>query len=269
MIYLCRIFLSIFLLAVFSSCVNKRNVVTQSDQAQFDFPEALAHGAIEKVVDDIFVVQGTHFFVHDGTRIQTSRTMTIIRENGELSLINSIRLNEHGLNELKKLGRVKNVIRLGAFHGRDDAFYQRHLGAQLWAFSNMEFSHGEVVDHDLNRGVLPFGQAKVIAFTTIRHPEAVLLIEKAGGVLITCDSIKNWQEKDSYFDDDTFASMQSAGAIGEANIDTVWLSAIQPSNTDLASIGELDFSIVITAHGKPLILDAKQKVLSSIKKALR
>ena len=61
--------------------------------------------------------------MHDGIELQHSRNMIIVREEGKLSLINSVRLTDAGLRRLEKLGQIDKVIRIGAFHGRDDAFY--------------------------------------------------------------------------------------------------------------------------------------------------
>ena len=72
--------------------------------------------------------------------------MVIIRNGNELSLINTVRLNEEGLAVLDALGTVKNVIRIGAFHGRDDGFYLERYQAKLWALKGMK-SEG---DHEMD-----------------------------------------------------------------------------------------------------------------------
>lgn len=230
-------------------------------------PKALPHGNILSVADDIFFVMGTNVIVHDGMRIQSSRTMTIIREHGELTLVNSIRLNDAGLKELEKLGHIKNVVRLGAFHGRDDAFYQQAYGAKLWASPLMEFIHSEVLDHDLGNERLPLSQSKIIEFKTTKFKEFLLLLERSGGVLIACDSIKNWQKKDRFFDDTTFEMMKTAGSIGAGKIDATWLQAMSPSKKEIKAIGDLAFTILLSAHGEPFKDQAKKIVDSSVQNA--
>lgn len=222
-----------------------------------EFPIALSHGDIFPVMDDIFAVMGTTEIVHDGVRIQSSRTMTIIREHGELTLVNSIRLNDDGLRKLLELGRIKNVVRLGAFHGRDDAFYQKTFHANLWADPQMTFSRGEVVDRDITVDGAPCEGARFINFTSTRFKESLLLLERSGGVLISCDSIKNWTEKDEFFDDATFAMMEKAGSIGHAKIDSTWLNAMKPSREEIESLSKWSFATLITSHGKPLLANAK------------
>ena len=66
--------------------------------------------------------------------------MTIIRNGSELTLVNTVRLSEEGLNQLDRLGKVTHIVRIGAFHGRDDAFYRDHYPiAQLWTLKGMSY----------------------------------------------------------------------------------------------------------------------------------
>jgi hypothetical protein len=231
------------------------------------FPQALPHGEIFKVVDDVYCVLGTNIIMHGGMQIKASRTMTIIRENNDLTLVNSIRLNHNGLQQLQKLGLVKNVIRLGAFHGRDDAFYQTTYGAKLYAFGQMDFSHGEALDYDLSQGS-PIVPSHIIEFKTTKFKEALLLIKKAGGILISCDSIKNWQDKDQFFSDETFDMLKHAGSIGTAKIDPTWLKAMAPAKDELKTISDLDFSILISAHGPALTDQPKRWLKKEIDRVL-
>lgn len=64
-------------------------------------------------------------------RHQFSRHMTAVRECNALTLINSIRLDDAGLAQLDALGRVAHVVKIGSLHGRDDAFYKAHYGADV------------------------------------------------------------------------------------------------------------------------------------------
>jgi hypothetical protein len=250
------------------ACINKNVPLRLQDGMKSELPKSLPHGNITSVLDDIFVVRGMNVVDHDGVRLQASRTMTIIRQNKELTLINTIRLDEDGLRNLSSLGQVKNIIRLGAFHGRDDAFYQRAFGAKLWAFKEMDFSHGEVVDYELGKDDLPIKDALLFAFKSTRHKEALLLLKRYGGILISCDSIKNWQNKDEFFDDATYKIFTNAGSIGQAKIDKTWLKAMTPTKAELKSIVDLDFTKLISAHGSPVFSDAKKLVASSVEKAL-
>jgi hypothetical protein len=80
----------------------------------------LPHGPIEEVFPDVFLVRGS-FAPSRGIRFD--RNMTIVRKGGELVVLNSVRLSDDGEAQLAKLGKLKHVVRLGAFHGADDGYF--------------------------------------------------------------------------------------------------------------------------------------------------
>ena len=59
--------------------------------------------------------------------------MGIIREDGDVTLINPIRLNEDGEKQLKSLGNVRRVIRLDSFRGVDDPYYVERFQTEFWS----------------------------------------------------------------------------------------------------------------------------------------
>ena len=88
------------------------------------------HGDLEKIGTDAFMVRGS---IKINPLMRISRNMGIIREENELTLINPIRLNKKTEEKLKDMGEVKNIIRLGAFHGVDDPYYVNNFKAQFWS----------------------------------------------------------------------------------------------------------------------------------------
>ncbi len=241
--------------------INKDVAMTTRE----DYSPAWPHGAIKQEFNNIFMVTGTNIIVFEGVRIQDSRNMIIVRQNSELTLINTVRLSDQGLSELERLGTVKHIIRIGAFHGRDDAFYQHRYGAKLWAIPGMELSHGERIDVDLSTTPLPLNKARLMVFQTTQHKEALIVLDsEQGGVLVSCDSIKNWTRKDEFLDAETFELMRKSGSIGQALIDQTWLSAMQPAQEELEKILSLDFKHLLSAHGDALKNDAKSAVRKSI-----
>jgi len=102
----------------------------------------MPHGEIEEVFPDVFFVTGTSRPDFGGDALQFSRNMTIVRDNGDLSLINTVRLDDAGLARLDSLGRVTNVVKIGVFHGIDDAFYLERYDAKQWALPNVEHFAG-------------------------------------------------------------------------------------------------------------------------------
>jgi hypothetical protein len=224
------------------------------------------HGEIRQIFDDIFFVTGTNKTVHDGVELQHSRNMIIVREEGKLSLINSVRLTDAGLIALEKLGHVDKVIRIGAFHGRDDAFYVNKYQASLWALPGMRDQHSCHIDVEFTtQGQQPFPACSLVTFATAKFPEAMIHINKHDGILISCDSIKNWQTADKYFSEETAEAYQKQGFFGQATISKVWQQAMGIKATDFERLKELPFRHLLSAHGEPLLDTAYKAVLDTIK----
>ena len=54
-----------------------------------------------------------------------------------------------------------------------------------------------VEDGSLSEGCqIPFPDVRVVNFSKTLVPEAALLVEREGGLLITCDSVQHWVPKD-------------------------------------------------------------------------
>jgi hypothetical protein len=73
--------------------------------------------------------------------MKISRSMTIVKDNDndELTIFNSMRLGDQGLEALEKLGTIKNVVRLAGFHGRDDGFYRDRYKAKIYAIKGQAY----------------------------------------------------------------------------------------------------------------------------------
>jgi len=87
-------------------------------------------GTLEQVFDDVWWVWGT---VRFAPGIVFPRNMTIVREKGELVLIHTVMMPPDQQAKIEALGPIKHVVRLGAFHGMDDAKYVERYGATMWA----------------------------------------------------------------------------------------------------------------------------------------
>ena len=94
------------------------------------YPPAYPHDPIEEIASDLFMVRGS---VRMNPLMRITRNMAIVRHGGELSLVNPIRLDEATERELRALGDVERIVRLGPLHGLDDRYYVDHFGAELWA----------------------------------------------------------------------------------------------------------------------------------------
>ncbi len=231
-----------------------------------NFPIQLPHGEIQEVLPDVFVVKGLIRIEADQTH-EFSRNMTIIRDNGDLTLVNTIRLDAAGLSSLDRLGTVRHIIKLGSFHGRDDAFYVDRYGAKLWAPAGMEYSRGETTDETLVNGQPgPNPDASTFVFDTPKFPEAILLLERHGGIIVTCDSLQNTLGRDEYFNDVSAESKARLGFFGKATVGPGFRKVAEPKAGDFSRLKELEFRHLLSAHGDPLLEDAHQAVSATIAK---
>ena len=227
---------------------------------------AWPHSEIKQIFENIFFVTGTNKTVHEGVELQHSRNMIIVREEGRLSLINSVRLTEQGLKVLEELGQIDKVIRIGAFHGRDDAFYVEKYKAALWALPGMQDENDCPVDVEFTeQGVQPFSDSSLVTFTTARFPEAIIHINQHEGILLSCDSIKNWVQSDDFFSQQTAEIYQEQGFFGQATISKIWQQAVGVSAVDFERLAKLSFKHLLSAHGEPLLGTADQDILKTIK----
>jgi hypothetical protein len=223
------------------------------------FPSALPHGQLEQVFPDIFFVTGAMKTMLMNAPFQFSRNMTAVRAGDALTLINSIRLDDAGLAQLDALGRVTNVVKIGSLHGRDDAFYKARYGATFWAAPGMVHERGLVTDRELRpEDVMPFAGCSVFDFRTTKMPECILHVDRAGGILIACDSLQNLVAPDEYFSDESRQRMQEMGFFQPANLGPVWRDINEPRVQDFIRLQDLSFRHVLCGHGPPLRDTAKE-----------
>jgi hypothetical protein len=231
----------------------------------FEYSPAWPHGTFEVAFPEIFYVIGTNKTQHAGVEIQTSRTMVVVREDDGLTLLNTLRLTEVGLRELEALGEVRNVVRLGAFHGRDDPFYRDRYGATLWALPDAEHPDGRSADREvLSGGAFPVPASEAFVFASAKLPEAAVLLRREGGILITCDAVQNWTRIDEFFSPKCGELFTAQGFIRAANIPSTWRHACDPSVDDFRRLLALPFRHLISAHGRPLRDQAHALLLARV-----
>ena len=171
-----------------------------------DQPRSAArHSKIKRIDDDLYMVRGKmpstpSRSLFERMFLYYSRTMTIVRRTNdegsdELTLINAIRLNDKTLAKLSELGEIKHVVRLGAFHGVDDAFYVQRYPAKYWVLDGMTSAPGlETKPQLLSENNLPIPGSQLFSFQGINYPEAILILPPTANtqsVAITTDAIQN------------------------------------------------------------------------------
>eukprot|EP00516_Mucochytrium_quahogii_P009277 CAMPEP_0203777448 /NCGR_PEP_ID=MMETSP0099_2-20121227/7385_1 /ASSEMBLY_ACC=CAM_ASM_000209 /TAXON_ID=96639 /ORGANISM=" , Strain NY0313808BC1" /LENGTH=209 /DNA_ID=CAMNT_0050676723 /DNA_START=486 /DNA_END=1112 /DNA_ORIENTATION=- len=205
--------------------------------------------------------------------------MTVYKDgNGELTLFNSFQLTEDGWKELDSLGKVKNVVRIGAFHGGEDAILlNRYKDAKYWILEGMECALGLDCSHTIMKNSnVPIKGMKLFSPPNAEFPEAAVLLPCEDGVLVTCDMVQNQAslggEYNSYF---MRLFMYFGGFVGEGRVGPGWLDACykhfgkSPEENMLNffkdTLKSLDFDILMPGHGLPIVGNAKQKVFAQAK----
>lgn len=224
----------------------------------------MPHGDLREIFPEVYFVTGTTRPNFDGKQWQFSRNMTVVREGNELTIFNSVRLDEAGLASLDRLGKVQNIVKLGSFHGIDDAFYVDRYGAELWALPGMTHESGLPTTRELGPVSLPVADASLFVFETAKMPEGLVLLQREGGILISCDSLQNWAEVDEYFSEESGVMMTAAGFIKTANIGPGWMRFAEPQVGDFQRLLELPFKHVLSAHGSPLLGEARERFAATI-----
>jgi hypothetical protein len=219
-----------------------------------EFPPVLPHGPLEEVFTGVHFVTGAMLTQLMGAHWHFSRNMTVVKDDaGDLTLINSVRLDDAGLAALEAIGRVRHVVRLGGLHGRDDAFYCQRYGARLWAPAGVTDPHGKGVDTELVAGgLVPFAGCRVTNFRTSRVPEALLHIDRDGGIVVACDALQNWVGPDAFFSPESIQTMTGMGFFQQANLGPVYLQVAEPKGEDYAQVRDLGFRHALCGHGSPL-----------------
>lgn len=225
-----------------------------------DFPPALPHGPIEQVFPEVFQVRGSFRFA---PALTITRNMTIVRQAGELTLVNSVRLSPAGEAQLEALGKVKHVVRIGAFHGADDPWFVHRFGATLWAPPGTRHKGEVATDRELVPGQSPIEGSTVFAFERAKRPEAALLLDREGGILLTCDSYQHWT---------TFAGcsllgkvMMKAMGFGPTLVGGPWVKAMGPDvRADFGRLVDVPFRHLAPAHGTVLRDAAKEGLHAAV-----
>jgi len=208
------------------------------------------HDPIEEIQPDVFMARGE---IKMNALMTITRNMAIVRHQGELTLVDPIRLEPSEEKRLEEMGTVKRILRLGSMHGVDDPYYVGRYGAELWAPGISE-AHPEpkpTLEWDESTS-LPFPDAELFRFEGLKHPEGALLLKRGRGLLLTCDGIQSYSD---YSHCNLFARiiMPLIGFPKTTIVGPIWLKMMTPKGGSLESefrrLLKLDFDQLLSAHG--------------------
>jgi len=234
-----------------------------------NYPSALPHDLPKQIAEDVFVVHGC---VKPSAVVRFSRNMAIVRDKGELTLINPVRMDEAGLAELDKLGKVAHVMRLVPSHGMDDPFYVDRYDAEFWSLEDGTiYNEPKITQPLIEGGALPFSNAKLFVFKHLHQSEAAIFLQpspqKEGGrdkgLLLTGDAVQSYA---SYPHTNWLARrvLPLLGFTQETIIPKMWIKmAVEDQEgikAELQRLLELDFDQLLAGHGTFVAKNARAEV---------
>ncbi|MCA9513551.1 MAG: hypothetical protein KC635_01260 [Myxococcales bacterium] len=233
-----------------------------------DHPRTLPHGPLRLVGDGVYVVTGE---MHIAPLVRIPRNMVVIADEGELTLVNAVRLSDAGEAELARLGTVRHLVKLGAFHDRDDPYYVERFAPRFWAVPGASHREPLTADGDLMEDAprLPIPRMRVVRFS-VRRPEAALFVPRLGGLLVTCDCLHTLGTMGGY----SRAARAGLWMLGFRRAPVVvpptWLRAVTDDRAalarDFARALELPFDNLIAGHGEPLLGGAKEAARAAVER---
>ena len=230
-----------------------------------DYPPIYPHDPIEEIAPDVFMVRGS---IKLNALVRITRNMAVIRHEGDLTLVNPIRLNPAGEAELRALGEVKRIMRLGPMHGVDDPYYVNMFKTEFWCQPGGTTYIQPPIDVELQAGgSLPFPDAELFCFQGTVQPESALLLQRGSGVLLTTDAIQHYGD---YQHNNLLARLMLPlmGFSKTTLIGPIWLKVMTPAGTSLKQEFErlltLDFDALLSAHGSFLGQGAKAGVQAAV-----
>jgi hypothetical protein len=215
-----------------------------------------AFGKLEQLFDDVWWTWGT---VAMNPVIVIPRTMVIVRERGELVVVHPVMMPPDEQAKIEALGPIKHIVRLGGGHGMDDPAYVAKYKPTTWATRDRELVTG---------GPSPFEGGTVLAFDNAKGPECVIHLPRHGGILLSCDSIQNWERAEGL---SLLARPMTRilGFKGRAVLGPIWRKKSEPADgtgfkPTYDKIAALDFKHAIAGHGPPMKDTARDDLRAAI-----
>lgn len=204
-----------------------------------------------------------------GLKITFSRNMVAVLTDEGWVLLNPVRLGAEAEAELLARAPIRHAVRLGTFHGRDDAYYVDKFGAGFWGVPG-QCSYAEPkYTHEIREdAALPIAGARAVIFRSASHGECAVHLPHLR-LLVTCDSVQN-------YDNDPLVSplgrlvMRPMGFFTPCVIGPIWLKAVTPPGgsmrADFERVLALDFDNLIGGHGTPKVGGAKEALRRNVAK---
>jgi hypothetical protein len=217
-------------------------------------PPASPHRPPEEIVPGVWFVSSENRMKTPVFTIPFGRNMVAVRGPDGWVVLNPVRMREDAEQALLARTPVRHVVRLGTFHGRDDAYYVEKFGAEFWAVPGPQTYQAPPITREIADGAaLPIPGASAVVFTGATRAECIVYLSEQR-LLVTCDSVQHY-EGDPWLNWKSRLLMTPMGFFKPCVIGPIWLKEVTPPGgslkPDFERILALDFDTVISAHGAP------------------
>jgi hypothetical protein len=230
-------------------------------------PVPLAHGPIVPVVDGVFLVRGAFQM---GPLMRIGRTMTVVQQGDELTIVNAVRLSPQGEARLERLGKVKHLVKLSDSHGIDEPYYADRYAPEVWTLPGAKVN-GFAATRELGPAS-PIAGSVVVEFPgATGWREVALWLPQGAGTLVSCDALQNHADAAGA---NWFGRVMGSilGFKGGVIVAPMWrrFQKVQGAALEqaFAPATMRPFANLVTGHGPAVVGGADQLVRRAIKKAM-
>lgn len=235
-----------------------------------EHPAAQPHGPIQEIAEGVYWVRGS---ARLGRGLTIGRNMAIVRSGEELTLVSAVRLSDQGEAELARLGKVRHVVKIGAFHGMDDAYSVSRFQADHWTLPGVPPPPGVPRSRELRAGALPIDDADLFVFETTAHEEAALIVRRAGGILLSCDSVQSWPDTEGCSLPAKLVTRLLGFTSRPTQIGPPWRKRMTPPGGslrgDFERLAAMEWKHMVGGHGAPLRDTARSDLQATIAATFR
>lgn len=233
-----------------------------------DHPPALHHLPLQECFPGVWLASSAiSMKIPLGVKITFSRNMVAVREPEGWVLLNPVRLSAEAEAQLLEIAPFKHAVRLGTYHGRDDAYYVDRFGVEFWGVPGVQQYPEPKFSREVSEeGPFPVAGAQVVIFKNATRAECVVCLPQHR-LLVTCDSVQHY-DNDGLISRLGKAVMYPMGFFTPCVIGPIWLKACTPEGgslrADFERVLALDFDNLISGHGTPKLGGAKEALTRNV-----
>jgi hypothetical protein len=236
-------------------------------------PPASIHLPLQECFPNVWFASCAHrMSIPFGLKVKFSRNMVAVLTAEGWVLLNPVRLSESAESQLLNKAPFKHAVRLGTFHGRDDAYYVDRFGVEFWGVPGVQaYAEPKFTRQVSEEGPFPIPGARTVIFKNATRAECVVHLPQHR-LLVTCDSVQHY-ENDRLISPLGRVVMYPMGFFKPCVIGPIWLKQSTPPGgslrPDFERVLALDFDNLISGHGTPKVGGAKEALTKNVARLAR